>query len=84
MMLGEEDITRMVLEVIYRNKKSLGNHLSIENIRMILELTEKNADQAISTLEEKGYVEQKNGEITLTNNGFIVLNQREISFCPYL
>ena len=84
MMLGEEDITRMVLEVIYRNKKSLGNHLSIENIWKILELTEKDVHQAISTLEEKGYVEQKNGEITLPNNWFIVLHHREISFCPYL
>jgi Mn-dependent DtxR family transcriptional regulator len=83
-MLDQEDIARMVLELIYRNHRRMDETLSLEKIQKILEISVNDLTKAISSLEEKGYLELKNEHLFLKSTGVLIMNQREFSYCPYL
>lgn len=83
-MPSKEDAARLILELIYRHHRKNDENLSFNEIQRILEISSDDLTEAINTLENKGYIELKNESMILTTNGKLIMDQRELSFCPYL
>jgi len=83
-MSTQEDINRLILEVIYRNHVSKGDALNAKNLQTILDTDEGGISVALETLENKNYIQREKEEIKISTHGLSVMNQREFSFCPHL
>ncbi|MBD3206999.1 hypothetical protein GF319_11745 [Candidatus Bathyarchaeota archaeon] len=83
-MPSKEDAARLILEFIYRSHRKNDENLSLNEVQRILEISSDDLTEAINTLENKGYIELKNESMILTTNGKLIMDQRELSFCPYL
>ena len=84
MMSKQEDITRWVLEIIYRNQVSGDNSLNTETLQSLLDIEREKINLALEILEKKNYVQLDGEEIKLCTHGLTIMNQREFSFCPHL
>jgi hypothetical protein len=81
-MSTQEDVTRWVLEIIYRNQVSGDESLNAEDLQTILDTNEEKISIALETLVKKNYLQREKEVIKLSAHGLSVMNQREFSFCP--
>lgn len=73
-----------IMEVLYRHRASGGEDLSMEAMKSIEVIDAERLGEDVEYLEAGGLVELVNGFLGLTDHGFMVMDNRELSFCPHL
>jgi hypothetical protein len=72
------------MEVLYRHRASGGDTVSLEGMRSLDFIDAGRLREDIEYLEAIDYVELLDGRVGLTELGFMLMENREFSFCPHL
>jgi hypothetical protein len=72
------------MEVLYRHRASGGGSVSLEGMRSLDFIDARRLREDIEYLEAIDYVELLDGRVGLTELGFMLMENREFSFCPHL
>jgi len=75
---------RIIMEVLYRHRASGGGAVSLEDVRSLDFIDAGRLRDDMEYLEELDYVELLDGRVGLTELGFMLMENREFSFCPHL
>jgi len=75
---------RIIMEVLYRHRASGGGAVSLEDLKSLDFIDAGRLRDDMEYLEELDYVELLDGRVGLTELGFMLMENREFSFCPHL
>ncbi|HUV54246.1 MAG TPA: hypothetical protein VMW03_03470 [Candidatus Krumholzibacteriaceae bacterium] len=75
---------RIIMEVLYRHRASGGGTVNLEDVRSLDLIDAGRLRDDIEYLEALDYVELLDGRVGLTELGFMLMENREFSFCPHL
>jgi len=75
---------RIIMEVLYRHRASGGGTVNLEDVRSLVFIDAGRLRDDIEYLEALDYVELLDGRVGLTDLGFMLMENREFSFCPHL
>ena len=75
---------RIIMEVLYRHRASGGGAVNLEDLRSVDFIDAGRLLEDVEYLEALDYVELLDGSVGLTELGFMLMENREFSFCPHL
>ena len=84
MEASADENRRIIMEVLYRHRASGGGAVSLEDVRSLDFIDAGRLRDDMEYLEELDYVELLDGRVGLTELGFMLMENREFSFCPHL
>ena len=79
-----EENRRSIMEVLYRHRASGGGTVSLEGMESLDFIDAGRLREDMEYLEALGYAEIFDGRVGLTELGFTLMENRELSFCPHL
>lgn len=84
MEASADENRRIIMEVLYRRRASGGGAVNLEDLRSVDFIDAGRLLEDVEYLEALDYVELLDGSVGLTELGFMLMENREFSFCPHL
>ena len=84
MEASADENRRIIMEVLYRRRASGGGAVNLEDLRSVDFIDAGRLLEDVEYLEALDYVELLDGRVGLTELGFMLMENREFSFCPHL
>ena len=84
MEASADENRRIIMEVLYRRRASGGGAVNLEDLRSVDFIDAGRLLEDMEYLEALDYVELLDGRVGLTELGFMLMENREFSFCPHL
>ena len=84
MEASADENRRIIMEVLYRRRALGGGAVNLEDLRSVDFIDAGRLLEDVEYLEALDYVELLDGSVGLTELGFMLMENREFSFCPHL